>query len=199
MFEKKCPLCNQDNPDVLEDHLVAFSGDHGYPGPSIIVRLCVNCNRAIHRCSWTLVSEESEAVITRYLSFLEATLPLPLFQVLREELLAAKESVALQYGRIDAYELGAESRGKKCILCGCTNPDFLEEHDTSAWSQQAQLVPTTIMDVCANCHRVIVKFFEKKRLPVSEQSKTLLQKYLACAREVLSEQIRNELASFLGL
>lgn len=167
--------------------------------PPIIVRLCVNCNRAIHRCCWTLISEGSEVIITRYLSFLEATLPSPLFQVLREELLAAKESVSLQYRRIDGYELSPRGYGKKRALCGCTNPDFLEEHDTSAWSQPAQLAPSTIMDVCANCHRVIVKFFEKKKLPTSEQSKTLLQKYLTCARQVLSEQVRNELTAFLGL
>ncbi len=197
MIEKdKCPLCGQDNPDVLEDHLVAFSGEYGYSGPAVIVYLCVNCHRAIHRCSWTLVSEGSEAVIARYLSHLEAILPPFLFHVLCEELLSAKENVARQYQRVNSYELATRSPGKKCNLCDCSNPDLLEEHDLGAWSQHPQLTAENI-DVCANCHRILIKFYEKNVLPTSEQSKALLEKYLFQVGQSLSAQTRSELTNFL--
>ncbi len=138
--ENKCPLCGHENPDVLEEHLVAFSGEYGYPEPSVNLRLCVNCHRAIHRCFWTLISKDSEAVIAKYISHLEATLPPSLFQVLREELLSAKENVARQYERVSNHELVSRSQSKKCNLCDCSNPDLLEEHDLNAWSQHPQLI-----------------------------------------------------------
>ena len=77
--ENKCPLCGQNNPDVLEDHLVALSGDYDYYGSPVILHLCVNCHRAIHRCCWALISQYSEAVLAKYFSFLESLLPFSLF------------------------------------------------------------------------------------------------------------------------
>jgi len=194
--ENKCLLCGYDNPDILEDHLVAFSGEYGYSEPSISLHLCVNCHRAIHRCSWTLVSEGSEAVIAKYLSHLETILPPSFFHVLHAELLSANENVIRQYQRLNNYVLATRSLGKKCSLCDCSNPDLLEEHDLNAWSQHPQST-TENMGVCANCHRILVKFYEKKTSPTSEQSKALLQKYLSQVRQLISGQTRSELNNFL--
>lgn len=197
--ENRCPLCGQDNPDVVESHLVALTGDYNYSGSPVIVHLCVNCHRAIHRSCWALISTDSEAVLARYFSFLESLLPFSLFQALRDELLSAKESVVRQYERAGAYDLAQMSPASKCTLCGCANPDLIEEHNLSAWAQYPQSISEVTIDVCANCHRVLVKFYEKKVLPTSGQSRALLQKYLSQFEELLSVQGRSELANFLGL
>ncbi len=197
--KNKCPLCGQVNPDVLEEHLVALSGDYNYWGPPITVHLCVNCHHAIHRCTWALISEDSEAVLNNYFSFLKSFLPSFLFQAIREELLAAKESVVREYERVVGYDQNRRSAGKKCALCGCANPDVMEEHILSAWANYPQSISEATIDVCANCHRVLVKFYEKKTPPTSEESKILLQKYLSQFGKLLSPQARNDLVAFLGL
>lgn len=197
--ENKCPLCGQNNPDVLEDHLVALSGDYDYYGSPVILHLCVNCHRAIHRCCWALISPDSEAVLAKHFSFLESFLPFSLFEALREELLAAKGSVVRQYQRVAGYDLGQRNPGRKCTLCGCANLDLIEEHTLSAWAKYPQAISEVIIDVCANCHRVLVKFYEKKALPTSEQSKTVLQTYLSQFGKLLSVQGRSDLANFLAL
>ncbi|MBC8512538.1 MAG: hypothetical protein H8D32_06110 [Dehalococcoidia bacterium] len=197
--ENKCPLCGQNNPDVLEDHLAALSGDYDYYGSPVILHLCVNCHRAIHRCCWALISQDSEAVLAKYLSFLERLLPFSLFEALREELLAAKVSVVRQYDRAGAHDVAPMSHTSKCTLCGCDNPDLIEEHSLSAWARHSESISEVIIYVCANCHRVLVKFYEKKALPTSEQSRTVLQKYLSQFGELLSVQGRNDVANFLAL
>ena len=73
--ENKCPLCGQDNPDILESHLATLSGDYDYYASPVILHLWVNCHRAIHRCCWALISEDSEAILDKYFSFLESLLP----------------------------------------------------------------------------------------------------------------------------
>ena len=188
--DNKCPLCGQNNPDVLEDHLVALSGDYDYYGSPVILHLCVNCHRAIHRCCWALISPDSEAVLAKHFS---------LFEALRDELLAGKESVVRQYGRLVGYDLGQRSPGRECTLCGCANLDLIEEHALSAWAEYPQAISEVTIDVCADCHRVLVKFYEKKALPTSEQSRTVLQTYLSQFGELLSVQGRNDLGNFVAL
>lgn len=56
--ENKCSLCSQNIPDVLDDHLVALSGNGDYQAPSVIVHLCVDCYRAIPRYCWAVISED---------------------------------------------------------------------------------------------------------------------------------------------
>ena len=119
-----------------------------------------------------------------------------MFQALREELLAAKESVVRQYERA-GYDLGQRSPIRECTLCGCANLDVIEEHTLSAWAEYPQSLSEVTIDVCASCHRVLVKFCEKKALPTSEQSSTLLKKYLSQFGELLSVEGRDELANFV--
>ncbi len=197
--EEKCALCGQSNPDVLEDHLVTFSEDYDYNGPTIVMRLCVNCHRAIHRCCWTLISEDSEAILKKYFAFLKSSLPRSLAQILQEELLAAKESVTKEYQRVEGYNPEEQVQAeKKCALCGCSNPDFIEEHELNPSKEYIQLKNSPIINLCGNCHRIVLKFREGKVLPTSEQSKKLLQKYLAQFREHLPEGVRNRLIEFLS-
>lgn len=192
----ECFVCGQNNFDVFESHLVAFSGEYGYPGPSVILYLCVNCHRIVHRCFWALISKDSEVVIGRYLAQLETILPPSLFPILKEELLSAKENVERQHLMMNSAKPGSANVDRRCSLCNCANPDLLEEHDLGAWSNYPVLATENI-DVCANCHRILIKFYEKKALPTSQQSKALLQKYLTQFWESLSTQTKNDLTSFL--
>ena len=146
-----------------------------------------------------MISQDSEAVLAKYFSFLESLLPFSLFEALREELLVAKGSVVRQYGRLVGYDLGQRSSGKKCTLCGYANLDVIEQHTLSAWAKYPQAISEVIIGVCANCHRVLVKFYEKKALPTSEQSRTVLQTYLSQFGELLSVQGRNDLGNFVAL
>lgn len=196
--EGKCPLCGQTNADVLEDHLVAFSGDYDYWGDPIILRLCVNCHRAIHRCCWAFISQESEAILDKYLALLESSLPRSLAQALQAELMAVKDSVIRQYSRVEGYNMERETPGEKeCALCGCMNPDFLEEHVVASPEEIIYLKTPVTIDLCGNCHRVVLKFYDGKVLPESEQSKSLLHKYIAEFEEHLPERAKKKLSDFL--
>lgn len=196
--ENKCPLCGQANPDVLEDHLVAFGGEHGYWGDRIILHLCVNCHRAIHRCCWALISQDSEAILDRYLALLESSLPRSLAQALQAELVAVKDSVVREYSRVEGYNLERETSGEKeCALCGCANPDFIEEHIVASPEEIIYLKSPVTINLCGNCHRVVLKFYQAKVLPESEQSKSLLHKYLAQFEEYLPATVKKKLSGFL--
>ncbi len=74
---------------------------------------------------------------------------------------------------------------------------MIDEHTLSAWAKYPESMSEATIDVCTNCHRVLVKFYEKKVLPTSEQSKTVLQTYLSQFGELLSVERRNELADFV--
>lgn len=196
--ENKCPLCSQTNADVMEDHLVAFTGEHDYEGSAIVMPLCVNCHRVIHRCCWALISEESEAILANYLALLESSLPSSLAQALGDELMAVKDSVIREYQRVEGYNLSQRTRGdKKCAFCEHSNPDFIEEHTVVERGEYAHISSDIAVDVCANCHRVIIKFYGGKVLPISKESKSLLDKYLVEFKDHLPAEAKKRLNQFL--
>jgi len=196
--ENKCPLCSQTNADIMEDHLVAFTGEHDYEGSPIVMPLCVNCHRVIHRCCWALISDESETILANYLALLESSLPSSLAQALGDELMAVKDSVIREYQRVEGYNLSQKTPGDtQCAFCEHSNPDFMEEHIVVERGEYAYLGPDVAVNVCANCHRVIIKFYEGKVLPTSKESKSLLHKYLAEFLDHLSPEAKERLTEFL--
>lgn len=201
MGKNECVICGQTNPDVLEQHLVAFCGEeteNGQWSPPVYMTLCVNCHRVIHRCCWALISSASEVVLAKYMVLLQS-LPGSLSRKLRDELIAARDSVTVQYQRAGVVAPTEETEERRCALCQSPNPDLLEEHVVISRGERAYLGPDIVINVCANCHRVILKFYDGKVLPSSVESKLLLHEYLNRYQEYLSSEVKEDLVRLCGL
>ncbi len=199
MEKKRCPICGESNLDVLEEHLAALVGEgaeEGELGPPLYITLCVNCHRIIHRCCWTLIGDISHTIVDKFFVFLDS-LPTPLGKRLQNELRAAMENVTLQYLRAGIVSPEIKSE-KRCVLCGNINPDLLEEHLVVSHEEQTYLNTDIIADLCASCHRIILKFYEGKVLPSSSESKVLLHKYLDLFEEYLPGQVKQDLIQLIA-
>lgn len=199
--KNECRLCGESNWDVLEEHLVAFSGEEAEDalwGPPIYMILCVNCHRVIHRCCWALIGEDSQVILAKYFVLLQS-LPHSLSEKLQSELRAAIDSVTLQYQRVGIVAPVKVSAETKCVLCGCLNADFMEEHTVISKGEYNYLGADVIVNVCASCHRVILKFYNGKVLPSSPQSRLLLHKYLNQFEDHLPPSVKEDLIRLCGV
>ena len=193
--KKKCPICGESNQDVLEEHLAALAGeeaDEVKMGPPLYITLCVNCHRVIHRCCWALIGDNSQVILAKYFVLLQS-LPTPLAKRLQSELRAAIDSVTLQYQRAGIVAPKEVKEGKKCTLCGNINPDLLEEHLVVSREKQTYLNSDVVTNLCASCHRIILKFYEGKVPPSSSESKVLLYNYLTQFDKYLPEAVKQDL------
>jgi len=184
--KRECPICGKSNIDVLEEHLLALAGDESDNiewTPPVYMTLCVNCHRVIRRCCWALIGDKSQMLIAKYFVLLQS-LPTSLAKKLQGELRAAIDSVTLQYRRVGIGAPAEIKEEKRCALCGNLNPDLLEEHLVVSREERNLLEADVIADLCASCHRIILKFYE---------SKVLLHKYLAQYENYLSTAIKQDL------
>jgi hypothetical protein len=172
--ERNCYLCGYDNPDAVDDHFVAFWGHYGYWGPTITLCLCVNCHQIIHRFGRAPFSPTSRVIFNKYLLYIDS-LPPPLPQALRWEL---QELRGFPHEAKEISQKITEAEEKRCLLCNFSNPDVISDHPVVFFGEFGYWGNDIITQLCANCCRIINKFYFAKEIH-SPESQSLFQKYLS--------------------